>query len=86
MKKILIPFIAVIALSCGKKNPLNPMGDCTGLSEAYLSAASAYTSNPSKQSCEAFINSLDELVNKCAILTAEQKRDYREQRGELVCE
>jgi len=89
MKKLFLSVLVFASLSCGKKkavDPLNPMGGCVSLTEAYSSAASRYISDPTKQNCQAFLKALDDMVNKCAILTAEQKREYREQRADLSCD
>ncbi len=89
MKKIFLTLLVLTSLSCGKKNsinPLNPMGNCSSQIENYLSAITTYSSNPSAKNCQELIKSLDNLVNNCAILTAQQKKEYREERASISCD
>lgn len=88
MKKIFLSVIVFVSLSCGKGpvNPMNPMGNCAPLSEAYVNAASAYTNDPTRQNCQNFLKTLDDLVKKCSILTADQKREYQDAYKDVKCD
>lgn len=89
MKKLFLSVLVFASLSCGKKKtvgPLNPMGNCLPLSEAYVNAANAYASDPTRQNCQNFLKTLDDLVKKCSILTAEQKREYQDAYNDVKCD
>lgn len=89
MKQLFLSLLVLASLSCGRKkavDPLNPMGNCLPLTEAYSNAASKYYENPNRQNCQALLKGLDDLINKCDILTAEQKKEYRQNRADMTCD
>lgn len=85
MKKI-ASFLIILAVSasCGKATDLTP-NSCDNLSEEYVEKATAFSSNPSKSSCEALVKSLDNLVKKCTILTVAEKKQYQESLNSIDC-
>lgn len=89
MKKAFLSLLVLTILSCSKKNQgdtLNPAGNCAKLTEAYSSAVVNYIEDQSPKNCTAYLKALDDLVNKCTVLTGELKREYQEQRTNLKCD
>jgi hypothetical protein len=87
MKKIIISLLVLASFSCGRKGAdiLNPLGNCGKLAENYTNAWTAYAQNQSTANCQAALKSLDEYVNGCSILTADQRREYNQSKSELNC-
>jgi uncharacterized lipoprotein YajG len=59
---------------CSKKD--NKVDNCSALATSFTNAASAFTSNPTKQTCDAYIQALKNYVNGCATLTPSLKQTY----------
>ncbi|NBA86270.1 hypothetical protein GVN16_10885 [Emticicia sp. CRIBPO] len=58
---------------------------CEDLSNDYTAKLNAFVAVQNKANCTAFITSLDVLVDKCAILTAAEKKEYKESRDAIDC-
>lgn len=63
--------ITILMVSCGDKSKDDDPGEtletrCENLVEVWVSAAEAFTSNPSSQTCEAYKQALLNYVNGCA--------------------
>lgn len=87
MKKLSVTLLCLLALACGKSKDggISPQANCDNLSEKYLAALTAYSSNQSVANCQSFKSSLNDLVSKCAILTAQQKSEYTTAMADLKC-
>lgn len=87
MKKISVYLLCLFALACSKsdESDLSPQGNCDQLSERYTAALNAYVSNPSVSNCQSLKTTLNNLVGKCAILTAQQKKEYQDAIADLTC-
>ena len=87
MKKLSISLLCLLAVACSKSKDggISPQANCDNLSEKYVAALNAYASNQSVANCQSFKNSLNDLVSKCAILTAQQKADYTAAMADLKC-
>ena len=77
--------IACVSLNSCKKAADILSGDCNHLIEAYTDAANAYTLDPSVENCEAYVDALEDYVNGCAILTAQQKQEFQNDINNADC-
>jgi hypothetical protein len=87
MKKIVAFVLILVSFSCGNKKAdvLNPMGNCGKLAENYMNAWTTYAQSQSTVNCQAALKSLDAYVNGCAVLTADQRKEYNQSKSELNC-
>lgn len=83
MKTFSFLLLCVVCLSCGKKavDPVN----CDNYVAKYQTAITAYSSSPTASNCVSLKSSLSDIVNKCTILTAQQRADYNAQIDALTC-
>ena len=81
MKKISISILAVLVgiifLFAGCKKEKTPK-TCNELTNEYTEALTAYFTNPSQATCEAFIASVHKLIDGCATLTPAERAQFEE--------
>lgn len=77
--------ILVFSASCIGTGDVAPLDNCTNLTEDYMNKVTDFSSKPSKSSCEALVKSLDNLVTKCTLLSATEKKQYEDSLKEIDC-
>ncbi len=89
MKKTILTFTAIsifFALSCKKKESVDP-ATCAGtLSTDFSTAFTAFSTDPTnKTKCQAAVNALGKIIN-CPFVTATDKASYQEFLKEKPCD
>jgi len=84
MKKLHFTIIAaffvltLVTVSC-KKDEISNTEKCDQLIVTYQQAVSDYAVNPNTETCEAFVQALENYINGCSILTAMQRQEFQEE-------
>jgi hypothetical protein len=89
MKKltIIILFLTTVSVSCNKSG-VGPASaaNCDKETAVYTKAFDAWVADPtSKPKCEVFRKSLDDLVNKCTVLTPALRKQYQDDLKDFTC-
>lgn len=78
-----------MSVSCSKNskvNPLDPASSCINFSENYYNNFINYSNNPTKENCQVLLKTLKDYVDKCNLITADEKKEYNKQISETTCE
>jgi hypothetical protein len=83
---LLAAFVFLFSISGCKKAAVDIVnGNCDDKSEAYLKAVTGFSASPTKKNCEVLVGSLQNLVNKCSILTVSQTKEYKDALASIKC-
>lgn len=83
---ILASFVFLFSISACKKAAVDLVnGNCEDKTQAYLKALTDFSSSPTKKNCEVMVGSLENLVNKCSILTVSQTKQYKDALANINC-
>ncbi|MBX2951009.1 MAG: hypothetical protein KF870_00795 [Leadbetterella sp.] len=58
---------------------------CNSYVSKYQTAITAYAASPTASNCLSLKSSLSDIVNKCTLITAQEKADYNAQINGLNC-
>jgi len=83
MKALSFLLLCMVCLSCGKKtvDPVN----CDNYFAKYQTAITAYSSSQTPANCLSVKSALSDIVNRCTILTAQQRADYNAEINAMNC-
>ena len=87
MKKLLVFVCLLAALSCGKKNALEPsQANCDKALADYENTIRVWSQDfGNKTKCEAVKKSLNDVVRSCSIYTPAQRKVYEDQIRDIDC-
>jgi len=70
---------------CSKKDSTNNVDNCASLLTSFTNAYTAFATNQTQQTCNAYIQALRNYVNGCATLTPAQKQSYNQELNSADC-
>lgn len=83
MKTLSFILLCAVCLSCGKK-AVNP-AKCNEYIARYQTTLNAYANNPTPANCIAVRNILGDIVDKCSLLSAKERDEYKEDLEQMDC-
>lgn len=85
MKTKLIVLLLLGLLSCSKSKNVDPASACNEYLQKYSSDLTKFGSDPSPANCQAVVNSLNQILNRCTILSEAERKTYQDNLKDVKC-
>ncbi len=86
MKTKLIVLLLLGLMSCSKSKSVDPASACNEYLQKYSSDLTKFGSEQTPANCQAVVNSLNQILNKCTILSEADRKTYQANLKDIKCD
>lgn len=86
MKTLSFLLLCTVCLSCGKKGVDPAAASCNESVARYQTTINAYAASPTAANCLAVKSVLSDVVNKCTLLSAQERAEYNRELDQMTCD